>query len=71
MVVKNTPITDFVVSVGAGFPLRTFNTRSSLNIAVEYGKMGTLSNGLIDENVIRLTLNFILHERWYQRVKLD
>lgn len=71
MVVKNTPISDFVFSVGAGFPLRTFNTKSSINILLEYGKMGTLTNGLIDENILRVSLNFILHERWYQRVKLD
>lgn len=71
MVVKNTPISDFVISVGAGFPLRTFNTKSSLNILLEYGKMGTLTNGLINENILRVSLNFILHERWYQRVKLD
>ena len=44
MVVKNTPIKDFYFSVGAGFPLRTFNTKSSLNISIEYGKMGTLTN---------------------------
>lgn len=71
IVVKDTPISDYTISVGAGFPLKTFNTRSSLNVMLEYGKIGTISNDLIDESYIRLSLNFILHEKWYQRVKLD
>lgn len=71
MVVKNTPISDFTFSIGAGFPLKTFNTRSSLNIMFEYGKMGTVANDLIDESYMRLSFNFVLHEKWYQRVKLD
>jgi hypothetical protein len=71
MIVKGSPISDFVFSIGAGIPLKTFNTKSSLNILLEYGNMGTISNGLINENFIRLSLNFILQEKWYQRVKLD
>jgi hypothetical protein len=71
MLVKGSPISDFVFSIGAGFPLKTFNTKSSLNILLEYGNMGTISNGLINENFIRLSFNFILQEKWYQRVKLD
>lgn len=71
MVVKGTPISNFTFSIGAGFPLKTFNTRSSLNIMLEYGKMGTIANNLIDESYFRLSFNFILHEKWYQRVKLD
>jgi hypothetical protein len=71
MIVKGSPISDYVFSVGAGFPLKTFNTRSSLNILLEYGSMGTITNGLINENYVRLSLNFILHEKWYQRVKLN
>ena len=71
IVVRNTPITEMTISMGLGFPLKTFNTRSSLNIMLEYGKIGTISNNLIDENYLRLSLNFILHEKWYQRVKLE
>jgi hypothetical protein len=36
---------------------------------LEYGKIGTISNNLIHENYLRLSLNFILHEKWYQRVQ--
>jgi len=71
IVVKNTPISEMTISMGLGFPLKTFNTRSSLNVMLEYGKIGTISNNLIHENYLRLSLNFILHEKWYQRAKLD
>jgi hypothetical protein len=69
--VKGTTISEYTVCAGIGLPLRTFSTNTSLNIMLEYGQMGTLKNNLIREDVFKITFNFILHERWYQRVKLD
>lgn len=70
-VLQNKPITEFAVTLGVGFPLNTFNTHSSINIALEYGKMGTLEMNLIRQNYFRCTLNFTLQEKWYQRLKMD
>ena len=70
-IIKNKPITEFAVTLGLGFPLTTFNTHSSINIALEYGKMGTVENNLIKQNYFRCTLNFTLQEKWYQRLKMD
>jgi len=64
-------ISEFAVSVGLGFPIRTFNYRSSINIMFEYSKLGTLRNDLVLQNYFKLSLNFILQEKWYQRKKLD
>jgi len=69
--IRNKPVTELAVSLGVGFPLTTFNTHSSINIALEYGKTGTLDNNLIRQNYFRFTLNFTLQERWYQRLKMD
>jgi hypothetical protein len=69
--VKGTTISEYAVCAGIGLPIRTFNTNTSLNIMLEYGQMGTLKNNLIREDMFKITFNFILHERWYQRVKLD
>jgi hypothetical protein len=69
--VKGTPISEYTVCAGIGLPLRTFNTNASLNIMIEYGQMGTLKNNLFRQDVLKLTFNFSLHERWYQRVKLE
>ncbi|MDR0207133.1 MAG: hypothetical protein LBI45_07765 [Bacteroidales bacterium] len=64
-------ISEFAISAGLGFPLKTFNTRSSINIMFEYSKLGTLKNDLILQNCYKLSFNFILQERWYQRRKID
>lgn len=68
---RNKPISEFGVCIGVGIPLNTFNTHSSLNIMLEYGKIGTLANNLISQNYFKVSLTFILQEKWYQRVKLD
>ncbi len=69
--IKDTPISEFSVALGLGIPLKTATSQSSINIMMEYGQMGTLANDLIKENFFRLTFNFVLHEKWYQRVKLE
>jgi len=70
-VVKNHPITEFAVSFGLGFPIRTLTSRSSVNVMFEYSRLGTLKNNLILQNYFKLSFNFILQEKWYQRRKLD
>ena len=67
----NKPIQEFSVSAGVGFPLRTFTSQSSINIMFEYGQMGTIQNDLIKQNYFKVVLGFVLHEKWYQRVKLE
>jgi len=71
MAINNTPISEFAVSMGFGFPLRTISYRSSVNIMFEYSRLGTIQNDLILQNNFKLSFNFILQERWYQRRKLD
>ena len=71
IIINEKPISEFAVSVGFGFPIRTFNFRSSANIMFEYSKLGTLKNNLILQNYFKLSFNFILQERWYQRRKLE
>ena len=71
LVLRNKPISEFGVCFGAGVPLTSFNTHSSLNILFEYGRTGTLVNDLIRQDYFRFTFCFTLQERWYQRVKLD
>jgi hypothetical protein len=71
MKIYEKPISEFAVSAGLGFPVRTFNFRSSANIMFEYSRMGTLKNNLIVQNYFKLSFNFILQERWYQRRKIE
>jgi len=71
LIMNNKPISEFAFSVGLGFPIRTFNSRSSINIMFEYSKLGTLQNNLILQNCFKFSFNFILQEKWYQRTKLE
>ena len=71
IILNNHAISEFAVSVGLGLPFRTLTYRSSINIMFEYSKLGTLKDNLILQNYYKLSFNFILQERWYQRRKLE
>jgi hypothetical protein len=68
---NDTPLPEMAVTFGLGFPFRSFTSQSSLHIMFEYGQMGTTAHGLINQNYFKVQLNFILHEKWYQRTKLE
>jgi len=71
MIIRGKPISEFAISMGLGFPIRTFSFRSSVNVMFEYSKLGTLKKDLILQNHFKLSFNFILQEKWYQRRKLE
>ena len=71
IILNNTPIPEFAISAGLGLPIRTINSRSSVNIMFEYCRLGSVQNNLIVQNYYKLSFNFILQEKWYQRRKLD
>jgi len=71
LILNNKSITELAFSAGLGLPIRVFNSRSSINIMFEYSRLGTLKNDLILQNYYKLSFNFILQEKWYQRRKLD
>jgi len=70
-VIKNKPIQEFAISCGLGFPIRTFTSHSSVNVMFEYSRIGTVQNKLVLQNFFRVSFNFILQEKWYQRRKIE
>lgn len=71
---KNTPLTEYGISFGLGFPVgRNFLLQnfSLVNIGVELGQRGTTQNGLIKEQFIRATIGFTINDRWFVRPKFD
>lgn len=68
---KDKSIDNYSVSFGLDFPLKLYNTNSSIGIMAEYGQMGTIKNELLKENYFRISVHLTLQERWYQRVKLE
>ena len=66
---QNTRINDLGVSFGVGLPMK--KSKSTLNLAVELGTLGTTNNGLIKENYVRFTIGTSLQERWFLKRRFN
>jgi len=65
---KNTNINEFGINFGVSIPMKKKN---SINIGIEYGEKGTVSNSLIKESFTRISIGFQLWDNMYVRRKLD
>lgn len=71
---RNTRLTESAVSVGIGFPVgRNYYLQnfSMVNIGLEIGQRGTVSNGLIKEQFFKATIGFTINDRWFVKPKID
>lgn len=70
---KNTRIPNYCVTAGLGLPVGTgrFDDIAIVNISAQYGKMGTLTNSLLQEEYVRLILGFSFNKRWFIKYKYD
>lgn len=71
---KNTTISNYFVSAGLGFPVGFGNIGHEIgmvNVSAQYGRMGTVSNGLLQEEYVRLVLGFTFNNRWFIKYKYD
>ncbi|MGA9115852.1 MAG: hypothetical protein WB626_03660 [Bacteroidota bacterium] len=57
-------IGEWLVTCGAGIP---FSGDSRINLALAYGRRGTLEGGLIRDDIIRVTLGVGFSELWFTR----
>jgi len=62
-------LTDFGITFGVGLPLK--RSKTSFNLAFEWGQRGTTSNSLVKEDYLRFTMNLTLHEYWFMKRKFD
>ncbi|WP_289054246.1 hypothetical protein [Carboxylicivirga marina] len=60
---------DFGITFGMGLPLK--RSKTSFNLAFEWGQRGSTDNSLIKENYMRFTMNLTLHEYWFMKRKFD
>ncbi len=67
LVVNSTSINDVGLTFGVGLPIT--GSFSNTNIGFEYGKKGTTSNDLVQENYFNLSINFSLNDKWFVRSK--
>jgi hypothetical protein len=44
---------------------------SKIDIGFEFGKQGTTSNGLIEENYFNLSIGLSLSDKWFRKSLID
>lgn len=67
LIINNESINDYGMNFGIGLPI----TYSKINIGVEFGKKGTTTNGLIEENYFNLSIGLSLSDKWFRKRKID
>lgn len=69
LIINGERINDIGLTLGAGFPIS--GTFSNINFGMEFGKRGTTSAGLIQENYANFSLGFSLNDKWFERSKFN
>lgn len=64
--ISNQKIDSYFASFGLGLPL---SNSAKLNVAYSYGREGTVSNGLIEENFHKITINLSFIGNWFNKSK--
>ncbi len=67
LVLNNESINDYGMNFGLGLPLGF----SRVDLGIEFGKRGTTSNGLIEENYFNLSIGLNLAAKWFEKRKID
>ncbi len=67
LIVDSTSINDIGMTLGAGFPIT--GALSNLNLGLAFGKKGTTSNNLVQENYFILSIGFSLNDKWFVKSK--
>lgn len=66
---RNTDLNYYGVTVGASFPFK--RGLDQLHTALEIGRRGTETNGLVQMNFVRLHLGISLNDRWFIKRRYD
>lgn len=64
-----TPVDDFGISFGLGLPLG--NRYSKLDASFEYGKKGTVENGLTQENYFNFRIGLQFSAKWFNKNEIN
>ncbi|MDR7369445.1 hypothetical protein [Flavobacterium aquidurense] len=69
LVINNESINDVGMTLGAGFPIT--GSFSNVNLGLEFGKRGTTTAGLVQENYFNFSLSFSFNDRWFVKSKFN
>lgn len=67
LVINNESINDYGMNFGLGLPVGL----SNINLSFEFGKRGTTTNGLIEENYFNVGVGLSLNDIWFKKRKID
>jgi len=67
LVLNNQQINDYGVSLGIGFPLRSF----IINLSALAGSKGTTDFGLFNETYTQFHVNIVIHDIWFVKRKFQ
>jgi hypothetical protein len=67
LVVNSTSINDVGMTFGLGLPVT--GSLSNVNLGLEFGKKGTTSNNLVQENYVNINIGISLNDKWFVRSK--
>lgn len=69
LIVNNESIKDVGMTLGAGIPIPGYF--SNVNLGVEFGKRGTVSSGLVQENYVNFSVGFSFNDKWFVKSKFN
>ncbi|AWK04051.1 hypothetical protein HYN56_07325 [Flavobacterium crocinum] len=69
LIVNNESIKDVGMSLGVGVPIP--QSFSNVNFGIEFGKRGTVSSNLVQENYVNFSLSFSFNDKWFVKSKFQ
>ena len=62
-------LSELGLSLGASFPMP--KQKSKLNLGLEFGRLGTQSNNLVQDTYLRVAFGVTLQDKWFNRYKIQ
>jgi hypothetical protein len=69
LIFNNQQITQFGITFGVGLPV--YRSKSTINVAMEFGRKGTTENNLVLENYMSINLMVNLYDLWFIQRRFD
>ncbi|MCD0468213.1 hypothetical protein [Flavobacterium sp. JAS] len=69
LIINNESIKDVGMTLGAGVPIP--GSFSNINFGVEFGKRGTVSSNLVQENYVNFSVSFSFNDKWFIKNKYN
>jgi len=70
LVLKNESIKDYALTLGFGLPIGG-TLFSNINIGLEFGRKGTKSSGLVQENYTNISIGLSFCDKWFKKAKYE